>query len=338
MFFQVGTDVHAQCASCYLTSAAPFEIKSSAWPLNRTLDHIVADTVGDSTPFRTLEFSCNDHRDNKESIYFDNISWYGTGHVAPSMRNPQKAYRRMFGSGDFENIRYITDLVLGDARSLQTNLGYSDRQKFAEYFESIRTIELQMIKLKAMKDEIKKIPMREPVDQELPRGEYIRLMGDLMIVALQTGLTRVASFMVGPERWDTPYSYDGLFDTPKSHHKMSHNQPKFVEDLERIDLFHMEQFAYILGRMSKIKEGNGSTLLDNTMLTYGSGLGDGGTHQYDNLPIIIAGSGGGKIRTGHHLHCAKGTPLANLWLAQAHAMGAKRDRFADSTGPLQGLT
>ncbi len=95
---QPGTDVHAQCASCFMSSAAPYEIKSSAWPLDRTLDQVIGDVAGGGTPFRTLEFSCNSHKDNKESIYFDNISWYGTGHVAPSMRNPRKAYQRLFGT------------------------------------------------------------------------------------------------------------------------------------------------------------------------------------------------------------------------------------------------
>ena len=97
-FYQHGSDVHAQCASCFLSSATAHSVEASVYPLARTLDHIVADHVGDATPFRTLEFSCNSHRDNKESIYFDNVSWYGTGHVAPSIRDPRKAYRRMFGT------------------------------------------------------------------------------------------------------------------------------------------------------------------------------------------------------------------------------------------------
>ena len=114
--FQIGTDVHAQCASCFLSSAAPFEVETSAWPLDRTLDHVAADHIGQETPFPTLELSCNSHRDNLESIYFDNISWYGTGHVAPSIRDPRKAYRRMFGTQEVQDYRNITDLVLKDAR------------------------------------------------------------------------------------------------------------------------------------------------------------------------------------------------------------------------------
>lgn len=335
--FQQGTDVHAQCASCYLSSAPPFSVKESAWPLSRTLDHLVADHVGKATPFPTLEFSCNSHRDNKESIYFDNISWYGTGHVAPSIRDPRKMYRRLFSTQDIDRYRNITDLVLEDARSMTHTLGRSDREKFAEYFDSVRTIEQQMDKLEKMKSELATVRFEEPTEAHLPRGEYIRLMGDLMVVALQTGMTNVATFMVGPERWDTPFLYESLFDKPRSHHQMSHNQKKFLDELLQVDLFHMQQFAYLVQKMDQIEEADGTSLLDNTLFTYGSGLGDGATHQYTDLPTIIAGSGGGKIKSGKHLNVADGTPLANLWLTQAQVMGLNMKRFADSTDVVDSL-
>ena len=335
--FQHGTDVHAQCASCFLSRATPYSVETSAYPLDRTLDHIIADNVARETPFRSLEFSCNSHRDNKESVYFDNMSWYGTGHLAPSIRDPRKMYNRLFRTKEIQNFRNITDLVLEDARTLNRNLGYTDQQKFAEYFHSIRTIEEKIDKLDRMKGEYDKTPMPEPTGAYLPRGEYIRLMGDLMVVALQTGLTRVTTFMVGPERWDTPFTYDSLFDKPMSHHYMSHNQTEHVEDLERLDRFHMEQYLYLVQKMDGIVESDGSTLLDNTIFTYGSGLGDGSTHQYHDLPIVVAGSGGGKLRTGQHYHSPEATPLANLWLTQARAMGLEIDRFADSSGILSQL-
>ena len=335
--FQQGTDVHAQCASCYLSSAAPFTVKQSAWPLDRTLDHIVGDSVGESTPFRTLEFSCNSHQDNKESIYFDNISWYGTGHVAPSIRDPRRMYDRLFGTRESDTIRDITDLVLEDARDMRRKLGKSDRQKFAEFFDAVRTIETQIDRLEGMRSELAGSGFEETPESHLPRGEYIRLMGDLMVVALQTGLTNVATFMIGPERWDTPYRYESLFDGPRSHHQMSHNQNKFLDDLLKVDRFHMEQFAYLVQRMEGIEEAGGSTLLDNTIFTYGSGLGDGATHQYTDLPIIVAGSGGGRLRTGNHLNLPEGTPLANLWLTQARAMGVSLEAFADSTDEVHEL-
>ena len=312
---------------------------------------MIADKIGTQTPFKTLEFSCNSHKDNKESIQFDNISWYGTEHVAPSMRDPLLAYRRLFKSDESSAYRNITDLVLEDARSLKNDLGYSDQQKFGEYFESIRAIELQVSRLDGMKRELSKVDLDIPMEGKMPRGEYIRLMGDLMVAALQSGLTNVATFMVGPERWDTPYLFESLFDKPKSHHQMSHNQGRFIEDLIKVDHFYMEQFAYLVEKMDRIEEANGKSLLDNILFTYGSGLGDGATHQYSALPIIVAGSGGGKFITGKHLNVSSksglvkkvngtyktsegGVPLADLWLTQARAMGVEIDRFADSTGVL----
>jgi len=334
--FQQGTDVHAQCASCYLSSAPPYTIEGTAWPLDRTLDHLVADVAGKETPFSTLEFSCNSHKDNKESIYFDNISWYGTGHLAPSIRDPRKMYRRLFSTKEIDRYRDVTDLVLEDARSMEKDLGYADGQKFAEYFDSIRAIETQMDRLEAMKGELATVSFDEPAEAYLPRGEYIRLMGDLMVVALQSGLTNVATFMVGPERWDTPYLFDGLFDKPMSHHGMSHNQTKMINQLLKVDRFHMEQYVYLLEKMESVKEADGTTLLDNTLFTYGSGLGDGSTHQYNDLPIIMAG-GGRRVKTGQHINMPEGTPLANLWLTQARMMGVKMKRFADSTGEIAAI-
>lgn len=334
--FQQGTDVHAQCASCYLSSAKPYTIKGTAWPLNRTLDHVVADQIGQQTPFATLEFSCNSHQDNKESIYFDNISWFGTGHLAPSVRDPRKMYRRLFSTQEIEQYRDITDLVLEDARSLKMDLGISDRQKLAEYFDSIRTIEIQMDRLEKMKSELSKVNFDEPAEAYLPRGEYIRLMGDLMVVALQAGLTNVTTFMVGPERWDTPYKFEGLFDKPKSHHQMSHNQTKMIDDLLKVDRFHMEQFVYLVRKMDAIEQADGSSLLDNTLFTYGSGLGDGSTHQYNDLPIIVAGGGQDTV-SGMHINMSEGTPLANLWLTQAQMLGLPITEFADSTGVIDSL-
>ncbi|BCX49036.1 hypothetical protein HAHE_29440 [Haloferula helveola] len=334
--FQQGTDVHAQCASCYLSSAEPYTIKGTAWPLDRTLDHLVADQVGTTTPFPTLEFSCNSHKDNKESIYFDNISWYGTGHLAPSIRDPRKMYRRLFSTREIRRFRDVTDLVLEDAASLKRELGYADGQKFDEYFDSVRTIELQMERLEKMKAELSKVTFDEPPETYLPRGEYIRLMGDLMVVALQTGLTNVATFMVGPERWDTPYLFEELFDKPRSHHQMSHNQTKMIGDLLKVDRFHMEQFAYLAEKMDSVVEADGTTMLDNTLFTYGSGLGDGSTHQYNDLPIIVAGGGRG-VKAGQHINMPEGTPLANLWLTQARMMGLGMERFADSSGEISAL-
>ncbi len=331
--FQHGTDSHAQAASCFLTSVAPFEVKNSAYPLARTLDHIAAESIGQTTPYSTLELSCNDHKNNIESIYFDNMSWYGTGHVAPSMRHPRQVYDRLFGTRANTRFRNITDLALGNARQLQKRLSTSDQRKFDEYFESIRTIETRMDRIDSMKAELAAAKIERPAEI-MPRNEYIHLMGDLLVTALQSGLTNVGTLMVGPERWTTPTNWEGILDKPHSHHAMTHNPQQHLEDLLKLDNFHVSAFARLLERMDGIEEANGTTLLDNTIFTLGAGMGDGTTHQYNDLPLVVAGGGGGKLKLGNHIHCQPGTPLANLWLTQLQTLGIERESYADSTGTL----
>ena len=328
--FQHGTDSHAQAASCFLSSVAPFEVENSAYPLARTLDHVVADHIGQSTPYPTLELSCNDHKNNIESIYFDNMSWYGTGHVAPSMRNPRKIYDRLFGTASQSKNRNITDLALSNARRLQARLSMGDQRKFSEYLEAIRAIEKRMDRIESMKSEL----LANDID--LPRNEYIQLMGDLLVTALQTGLTHVATMMVGPERWTTPTNWEGILDRPKSHHGMTHDPQNNLEDLLKLDYFHVSVFANLVERMSTIEEAQGTTLLDNTIFTLGAGLGDGTTHQYNDLPIVVAG-GGQRYRLGKHIHCKPETPLANLWLTHLHSLGIDREHYADSRGELSDI-
>ncbi len=334
--FQHGTDSHAQCASCFLTSVAPYEVKGSAYPLARTLDHIVADSIGQTTPYPTLELSCNDHKNNIESIYFDNMSWYGTGHVAPSMRKPRKVYDRLFGTQAHTHFRNITDLALGNARQMQKRLSHTDRGKFEEYVESIRTIEKRMDRIDEMKSELVAAEIKRPVDY-LPRNEYIHLMGDLLVTALQSGLTNVGTLMVGPERWTTATNWEGILDKPYSHHGMTHAIGKYLEQLLVLDHFHISAFTRLVERMDNIEEANGTTLLDNTIFTLGAGMGDGTTHQYNDLPLVVAGGGGGTLKLGSHIHCKRGTPLANLWLTQLHALGIDRKTYADSTGTLKDI-
>ena len=329
--FQHGTDSHAQCASCFLTSVAPYEVNNSAYPLTRTLDHIAADSIGQTTPYSTLELSCNDHKDNIESIYFDNMSWYGTGHVAPSMRNPRKVYDRLFGTRSHARLRNITDLALDNARQLQKRLGSQDRQKFGEYLESIRTVETRMERIDKMKSALAAARIERPAEH-LPRNEYIHLMGDLLVIALQNGLTNVGTLMLGPERWTTATNWEGILDKPYSHHAMTHAIGNHMEQLLKLDRFHVAAFARLLERMNQVEEANGTTLLDNTIFTLGAGMGDGTTHQYNDLPLVVAGGGSANLRQGSHIHCPRGTPLANLWLTQLRALGIKRDRYADSTG------
>ena len=188
-----------------------------------------------------------------------------------------------------------------------------------------------MERIDKMKSELAAARIQRPAEH-LPRNEYIHLMGDLLVIALQNGLTNVGTLMLGPERWTTATNWEGILDKPYSHHAMTHAIGNHMEQLLKLDRFHVAAFARLLERMDQVEEANGTTLLDNTIFTLGAGMGDGTTHQYNDLPLVVAGGGSANLRQGAHIHCPRGTPLANLWLTQLHALGIKRDRYADSTG------
>ena len=336
--YKDGQDVHAQGASCYLTSVSPEQAAKAgmAHPNGRSLDQVIGDKVGQSTIFNTLEISCNGFTAPKEPIEFDNISWYGPGKIAPSIREPQKLYDRLFMRDSYRNhVSDVTDLVLADAKSLTRKLGREDRATMGEFMAMIRNIE---VRIKKMDSLLANVDIKVPKNEVLPRGEYIRLQMDSMLLAFQMGITNVCTFMLGPERWDATLMYEGVFDKPVQHHNMTHNQKgDGYKDLQKIDLFHMQQYAYLIQRMKDIKETDGSCMLDNSVIAYGAGLGDGATHQFFDLPMIVAGKAQGQIKQGRFLKLNSGTLNSNLWLTMAQLMGLELDSYADSTGVISDL-
>jgi len=336
--FKNGQDVHAQGASCYLTSVSPEQAAEKGWrhPNGRTLDQIIGAHVGNQSVFNTLEISCNGFTQGKESIYFDNISWYGPDKIAPSIREPQKLYDRLFLKDSYRShVEDVTDLVLADAKTLSGKLAKEDRKTLDEFMTMIREIEVRIAKLQKL---ISSADIKIPKNEKIPRGEYIRLQADLMLLALQMGITDVCTFMLGPERWDATLMYEGVFDKPVQHHNMTHNQKgNGYLNLQKIDLFHMQQYAYLISRMKSIKEMDGTSLLDNSIVTFGAGLGDGATHQYFDLPMIMAGKAQQQIKQGRFLKCKSGTLNSNLWLTIANLMGLEIESFSDSNGVISDL-
>lgn len=336
--YKNGQDVHAQGASCYLTSLSPAQAAEQGiqHPNGRSLDQVIGDAVGGSTIFNTLEISCNGFTAPKEPIEFDNISWYGPGRIAPSIREPQKLYDRLFLRGSYrEHVADVTDLVLADARTLSKKIAREDRATLGEFMEMVRNIEVRIEKMDQMLSEV---DIRIPKNEVLPRGEYIRLQMDLMLLAFQMGITNVATFMFGPERWDATLMYEGVFDQPVQHHNMTHNQKgDGYKDLQKIDLFHMEQYAYLIRRMKETQESDGSSMLDNSLISFGAGLGDGATHQYYDLPMIVAGRAQGQIKQGRLVKMKSGTLNSNLWLTMSQLMGLEIDSYSDSTGVVSDL-
>lgn len=336
--YKNGQDVHAQGASCYLTSLSPAQAtaKGITHPNGRTLDQVIGDAVGHATIFNTLEISCNGFTAGKEPIEFDNISWYGPNKIAPSIRDPQKLYDRLFLRDSYRNhVADVTDLVLADAKTLSKKLARDDRETMGRFMEMIRDIEVRIEKMSKL---LASVEVKVPKNEVLPRGDYIRLQIDLMLLAFQMGITNVSTFMIGPERWDATLMYEGVFDKPVQHHNMTHNQKgDGYKDVQKIDIFHMQQYAYLLRRMKELKEFDGSTMLDNSLITYGAGLGDGATHQFYDLPMIVAGKAQGRIKQGRHIKMKSGTLNSNLWLTVAQLMGLEIESYADSSGVVSDL-
>ena len=206
--------------------------------------------------------------------------------------------------------------------------------------ESVRTVEQQIERITKSQIDVRDLDFEEPEKlwTTMRRDEYIQIMGDLMVLALQTDLTRVSTIMVAPERWSTPLMFEDVFVKPIDHHGWTHNQnnAKVLSDLEKLDLFHMRQFTRICKKMDSIQEGE-TTLLDNMMFTYGSGLSSGMLHECTNLPTVIAGSAGGLLKTNRYDQHPKETPIANLWVSMAQIMSCPIKRLGDSTGALKGM-
>jgi len=330
--FVPGTGVHAQCGSCWLTSSPPSQTLDGGFPTNISLDQLIAREIGGDTALPSLELSTNDFADNKETKYFESISWYGPGYAANTEKNPRSVFRRLFGQaqGDATQ-RSVLDTVLADATSLRTRLGRDDQQKLDEYLTSVRETERRIQLAERAAARIGKPPLPEPKGIPEQRADYLRVMGDLMVHAFALDLTRVATLVVDPERWDSPRMFHGIFDKPQNHHVLTHTKGDEAKDkLTQIDRFHVAQFACVVEKLKSMGEGEG-TLLDNTTLVMGSGISDGDSHNYHDLEVLVAG---GSLKRGH-FHYEGERPLADLWLTLAHQAGVKRERFADSTGALK---
>ena len=228
----------------------------------------------------------------------------------------------------------VLDFVRQDASDLAGKIGKSDQRKLDEYFSSIRDIE-QRIARAATLPEVKAPDYPVPAGVPGDFQEHIRLMCDLMVLAFQTDSTRVCSFVLTNEGSNKAYPFIGVSE---GHHELSHhgNDPKKKEKIRDINKFHVTQLSYLLQKLKAIPEGEG-TLLDHCMIAYGSANSDGNAHNHDDLPVLLAGKGGGTIRSGRHIRYPKETPISNLWLSMLERMDVKIPFLGDSTGALSSL-
>ncbi|QIF03250.1 DUF1552 domain-containing protein [Roseimicrobium sp. ORNL1] len=334
-----------------------------------SIDQYYAQQVGHATRFGSLELGTEpihtgvDFNVNYTQLYGSHISWRTPTSPLPPEINPRFVFDRLFRenaeqrrASAMEN-KSVLDLVLADAKALRSTVGQEDQQKLDEYLDSIRSVERRIeadiarvatgenldpavkAEITGLDERISKAMNAVKADPggrlRLDHTEHSRLMMDLITLSFWSDSTRAASFMFGWAVSGKNFSF--LPDVKLGHHESSHHESKEekLAQYEKINIWHSEQFAYMLDRMKSIKEGEG-TLLDNSLVMFGSSLRDGNSHNPKNLPILLAGNGGG-IKTGQHHVYGKDTPLCNLFLSMLQAGGVKADRFGDSTGTLQGL-
>jgi hypothetical protein len=348
-----GPGDHARSAACFLTGAHPYKTAGSDISVGVSADQIAARHLEGRTRFSSLELGCEGGRQSGDCdsgyacAYSTNISWHSSRTPNAKETNPRLLFERLFEVGPgretlaaraerMRTRRSILDYVRSDARRLDARLGRGDRQRLEEYFESVRQLEQRIERVETMEQDPSQL-----TSFERPEGvpgdfrEHLDLMSELMVLAFKLDMTRVSSFMWSNEGSNRSYPF---LDVPEGHHQLSHHKgdASMVEKIRRIDTFHVERFARFVERLAAEPEGDG-TLLDNSMIVFGSAIGDGNRHNHDDLPILLAGGGGGTLSPGRHIAHESNTPLCNLYASLLGRMGVPAEGFGDSTGTLADL-
>jgi len=268
------------------------------------------------------------------------LSWRSPTTPLPIEINPRKVFRRLFGTGNsaaerlvqIRNRRSILDSVLQDVSRLQGTLGPSDHHRLNEYLEAIRDVErrIQRAEERNAEPELPLIPVPDGMPDTFE--DHIQLMFDLQVLAFQTDMTRVVTFLIGRELSNRTYPAIGITE---AHHSLSHHQSNAekIEKLIKINTYHIQKLTYLLEKLRATPDGDGN-LLDHSMIVYGSGLSDGNRHDHSPLPTLLVGGGAGSVKGGLHLQYPKETPMTNLLLTVLDHTGVPVEALGDSTGPL----
>lgn len=338
---------HARALASFLTGAHPVKTDGTDIRNGISVDQVAASRVGDQTRLASLEIGCEagamaGNCDSGYScVYSSTMAWRSATQPLPKEVNPKLVFERLFGAGAGADRakrdqlrRSILDFVRDDTRDLTGKLGKNDQRKLDEYFSSIRDIEQRIVRAASL-PEVKTPDFPVPAGIPGEYQEHVRLMCDLMVLAFQTDLTRICSFVLVNEGSNKAYPFIGV---PEGHHDLSHhgNDAKKKEKIRDINKFHVTQLSYLLQKLKSIPEGDG-TLLDHCMVAYGSANSDGNAHNHDDLPVLLAGRGGKTIQSGRHIRYPKETPISNLWLSMLERMDVKVPFLGDSTGALAGL-
>ena len=344
---------HARSAAAFLTGAHPRKTDGADIHNGVSIDQVAASKIGTLTKLPSLELGLerSGKAGNCDSgyscAYTSNLSWRSPESPVAKEIDPAAVFDRLFGDAaasqsDAQRARQsryrasILDLALEDAQDLQRKLGGADRHKLDEYLYAVRDIERRLASASPEAS-------GSPSGPDYPRPEgvpdkweqHVDLMFDLMTLAIRTDATRVMTFMFTNEGSNRSYPQIGVSE---GHHDLSHhgNDKEKQTKISQINLHHMTMCASFIRKLANTAEGDG-TLLDNCMVVYGSGIGDGNAHNHDNLPIVMLGRGGGTIAAGRHRRYPKETPLTNLYLSMLERVGAVTPSLGDSTGPLDDL-
>jgi hypothetical protein len=345
-----GAGDHARASGSFLTGAQVKKTAGANFQAGVSADQVAAEKLGARTRFPSLELAIEKFRGagNCDSgyscVYEHTLAWRNATSPLPTEVNPRQVFNRLFAdrsqgpetAARNELRASVLDSVMEDAKELNRKLGGNDRQKMEQYLSGVRELENRIARAEKLASLELPADAARPPEVSADLTEHLHLMCDLMVLAFQTDVTRIATFMIGREGSEQKYRMVGVNE---GHHTISHHQNKQdnLNKLKAINTYHVEQLAYLTGKLKAIKEADG-TLLDNCMIGYGSAIADPNRHIHDDLPILLVGRGGGTIKTGRYVRYPKETPLNNLWLAMLERFGVPSAKVGDGKGPLEGLS
>jgi hypothetical protein len=348
-----GPGDHARAGATWLTGVHPKKTEGADIHAGVSADQVAARALGKETQLASLEIglempSLAGGCDSGYSCAYTNtISWRSPTTPLPMEVNPRAVFERLFGDGEstdpaarmaaMNDQRSILDYVSGDIDRLETGLGPSDRGKLSEYLDAIRDIERRIQKAEQQNATMTLPKMERPTAIPEEFEDHAKLMMDLMVVAFQTDMTRIVSFMMAREGSNRSYRSIGV---PDGHHSVTHHQhdPEKIEKVVKINHLHVQSFAYLLKKLQSTPDGDGN-LLDHSMILYGSSISDGNAHTHHDLPILLAGSAAGQFKGGRHIRYPKETPMNNLLVTMLDKGGVPiPEKLGDSTGEIDRLT
>ena len=347
-----GAGDHARAGASWLTGVHPKKTEGSDIQAGISADQIAARAFGKNTQFASLEIGLEEPNlagscdSGYSCAYTNTISWRSPTTPNPMEINPRAVFERLFGDGEtndpaarlkmMKEDRSILDFIRGDVARLQPGLGSRDKSKLAEYLDGIRDIERRIQKAEEQSATMKLPLLERPTSIPDEFEEHAKIMSDLIVIAFQTDMTRVVSFMMAREGSNRSYRSIGVSD---GHHSVTHHQndQEKIAKVIKIDELHVKSFAYLLNKLESTPDGDG-TLLDHSMMLYGSSISDGNAHTHHDLPLVLAGGASAKIKGGQHIRYAPDTPMNNLLVTMLDKSGVPAETLGDSTGKLDQLS